>query len=87
MSSASSSPASEVKASLPKFDGPLLCPSGTSDVARRQAWLASSAAKETIVHGPPDVGHLLAAKDGIGTKSSWFVLRERDDSAPGRVER
>ncbi|KAK4948650.1 hypothetical protein LTR10_012654 [Elasticomyces elasticus] len=61
-------------------------PFGAKDGVSKQAWLASDGSKEALRLNPRDVGHLLAAKDGIGARLDGFVLRARRDSACGRLQ-
>ena len=68
------------------YGGPFVTKVGASDGISKQAWLANDKAKETFRHEPRDVGHLLAAKDGIGADQAGFVLSNRRDSCTGRVE-
>ncbi|KAI1612768.1 hypothetical protein EDD36DRAFT_437713 [Exophiala viscosa] len=65
---------------------PWVCPFGAKDGVSKQAWLASDGSKEALRLNPRDVGHLLAAKDGIGARLEGFMLRARRDSACGRLQ-
>ncbi|MBV36788.1 MAG: hypothetical protein CMP47_15265 [Rickettsiales bacterium] len=65
---------------------PFVCPFGAEDGTSKSAWLACAASREALCHNPRDVGHLLAAKDGVGARLEGFVLRARRDSVCGRME-
>ncbi|KAK5451802.1 hypothetical protein LTS15_008062 [Exophiala xenobiotica] len=65
---------------------PFVCPFGAEDGTSKSAWLACAASREDLRHNSRDVGHLLAAKDGIGARLEGFVLCARRDSVCGRVE-
>ncbi|KIW14909.1 hypothetical protein PV08_07694 [Exophiala spinifera] len=65
---------------------PFKSPFGAKDGTSKSEWLASKANKRSLANDPRDLGHLLAAKDGINAPLLGFVLKERRDSACGRVE-
>ncbi|EXJ90874.1 hypothetical protein A1O1_03979 [Capronia coronata CBS 617.96] len=65
---------------------PFVCLFGAADGVSKQAWLRDSAAKEALRFEPRDVGHLLAAKDGMSTDQERFVLSARRDSISGRIQ-
>ncbi|EXJ93012.1 hypothetical protein A1O3_01568 [Capronia epimyces CBS 606.96] len=65
---------------------PFVCPFGAADGISKQAWLQNNATKEALRYEPRDIGHLLAAKDGMGTNQEGFVLRARRDSVAGRIQ-
>ncbi|KAK6386298.1 hypothetical protein LTS17_001873 [Exophiala oligosperma] len=65
---------------------PYKSPFGAKDGTSKSEWLASKFTKKDFLREPRDLGHLLAAKDGMDAPLLGFVLKERRDSACGRVE-
>lgn len=57
-------------------------PFGAKDGTSKSEWLV----KKGLSNEPRDLGHLLAAKDGMDAPLLGFVLKERRDSACARVE-
>ncbi|KEF50954.1 uncharacterized protein A1O9_12993 [Exophiala aquamarina CBS 119918] len=56
------------------------------DSLSKQAWCSSQLLQEMMPFAPRDVEHLLASKDGLGSKNDGFGLKMRRDSCCGRVE-
>ncbi|KAL2421555.1 hypothetical protein ABEF95_005448 [Exophiala dermatitidis] len=82
-------PSASLPVSLPfkmPAQPPFVCPFGAKDGTSKQAWLQSAATKAALRLEPRDVGHLLAAKDGMGTNQEGFVLSARRDSVAGRIQ-
>ncbi|KIV95411.1 hypothetical protein PV10_03071 [Exophiala mesophila] len=65
---------------------PYLCPFGDPEGMSKQVWLSSQTSKTHFRILRRDIAHLIAAKDGTGSKDSGFVLSSRRDSMTGRVE-
>ncbi|RVX68921.1 hypothetical protein B0A52_07576 [Exophiala mesophila] len=65
---------------------PYLCPFGDPEGMSKQVWLSSQTSKTHFVILRRDIAHLIAAKDGTGSKDSGFVLSSRRDSMTGRAE-
>lgn len=65
---------------------PYLCPFGDPEGMSKQMWLSNQTSKTHLVIIRRDIAHLIAAKDGTGSKDSGFVLSSRRDSMTGRIE-
>jgi len=65
---------------------PFVCFFAATDGVSKQAWLRDQESKEALRFEPRDVGHLLAAKDGMSTDQERFVLGSRRDSISGRIQ-
>lgn len=75
-----------VAAMTTAYQALFLCPFGAPDATSKQAWLANKFSKVALRLEARDIGHLLAAKDGMGVGQEGFVLSARRDSVSGRVE-
>jgi hypothetical protein len=83
-----STPPAGIPHSLAKYaySGPWLSPFAAKDGLSKQTWFSSQLLQDLMPFAPRDVEHLLAAKDGLGSKSEGFGLKMRRDSGCGRVE-
>lgn len=87
-SAAPSSPPASGAISLAKYaySSPWVSPFAAKDGLSKQTWFSSQLLQEHMPFAPRDVEHLLAAKDGLGSKGEGFGLKMRRDSGCGRVE-
>ncbi|KAK5056843.1 hypothetical protein LTR84_012375 [Exophiala bonariae] len=60
--------------------------SAAKDRVSKQFWCASRRLQQCMPFAPRDIEHLLAEKDGLGSKHDGFGLKMRRDSACGRLE-
>ena len=63
-----------------------IAPLAAEDRISKQVWCSSRDLQQSRPFAPRDIEHLLAAKDGLGSKHEGFGLKMRRDSACGRME-